>query len=126
MRIETSTKIVLMFAATALAFTIADAATTYVAVSNGLVEVNPIIASDIASYGLVSALLITVSYPVLASIVCVSGTTICNRIIMGPSIDLSMSKRKSLKLFISIMTAFLLTVVILIRGWAVCNNIGVI
>ena len=122
MPIEKSTKIIICLVATALALCLADIATTYVAVSNGAQELNPAVASDIVNYGLVTALLFTLPVPVFASIVSISGTMICNRT-LNREMGLSVSERGSIKMYVAVGLAFLLSVVILVRGWAVCNNL---
>ena len=123
MRLEVTTKIVIMFVSVALAFTVIDLLTTYVAVSGGAQELNPTIANDIVSFGLVNALLLSLITPLLASTVSVSGSIICNRTINTVELKgFTLKGRRNLKLFVSIGLAALLTVVIITRGLAVCNN----
>ena len=124
MRLETSTKIVLMFAAVALALTVMDLATTYVGVSNGAQELNPVVASDINSMGLVNALLLAAAVPFFAFGFSISGTVVCNRMINGDGLSgFSLKERWNIKIFIALGLAALLTGVIISRGLAVCNNI---
>ena len=123
MRLENTTKIVICLAVTAFALCIADMATTYVAVSNGAQELNPVVAKDITSYGLSTALLLAMVVPIFASTFSVGGSMVINRT-LNQEVGLSISERSNIKRCVTLGLSGIITVVIALRLFAVVNNLS--
>ena len=123
MQIENTTKIIIGLVIIAFALCVADDATTYVAVSNGAQEMNPLVASHIETYGLTTALYLTMPVPIFATVFCVGGSMVVNNT-LNKEMGLSIRERKSVKMFVAVGLSFLVTVIIFMRGFAVVNNLS--